>query len=444
MVINNQTLRLLIRDAYSAGHVAEIRQLLETRGTLDFSSRPTGLFSASVVTSATEHTGYQNAWVRDNVYIAYAHYRNGQCNVAVRAVKALCEVFGKQRARFESVIENPKLATDPANRPYVRFDADSLENVKWYNAQNDAIGYFLWLYCLLANEHAIRIDGVEAVTLARVVRYLRAVRYWEDEDSGHWEEGRKVSASSIGAVVAGLRELNRLCENPRVATPLQPLISADSVDELTARGTDALQNILPWECRQPDEKKQRRFDSALLFLAYPLHVVGDQQAETIIGEVVDNLQGEYGIKRYLHDSFWCTDYRRNVPKLLRTADYSDNMEARDEFFVKGGEAQWSLFDPIISAYFGTRFQESGDASWLHRQTMYLNRSLGQITGKNGPYGEFKCPELYHQEDGRMETSETTPLLWTQANLWVALQEMEQSLRIVGEPSHSEKAPPLRS
>jgi len=27
--------------------------------------------------------------------------------------------------------------------------------------------------------------------------FFQAVRYWEDEDSGHWEEARKIEASSI-------------------------------------------------------------------------------------------------------------------------------------------------------------------------------------------------------------------------------------------------------
>ena len=54
-------------------------------------------------------------------------------------------------------------------------------------------------------------------------------------------------------------------------------------------------------------------------------------------------------------------------------------------------------------------------------------ALNQITAG------LRCPELWHWEtgpDGRavLETSEATPLLWTQANLWLALSQMERSAK----------------
>jgi phosphorylase kinase alpha/beta subunit len=93
----------------------------------------------------------------------------------------------------------------------------------------------------------------------------------------------------------------------------------------------------------------------------------------------------------------------------------------------GMEAQWSLFDPIVSVVYGKWYRASGDAQWLRLQTEYFNRSLAQITA------DLKCPELWHWEAGPdgvplLETSEATPLLWTQANLWMALNEMEQSAK----------------
>ncbi|MGH2413276.1 MAG: hypothetical protein ACRDEA_06220, partial [Microcystaceae cyanobacterium] len=57
----------------------------------------------------------------------------------------------------------------------------------------------------------------------------------------------------------------------------------------------------------------------------------------------------------------------------------------------------------------------------------LHRSLGQLTGKDCPFGEFKCPELYYLQDGQYIPNDVTPLLWTQANLSIALKMMEQSL-----------------
>ena len=59
---------------------------------------------------------------------------------------------------------------------------------------------------------AVHPDSEQLKCLADFPRYFAAIRYWQDEDSGHWEEVRKVLASSIGSVVAGLREFQRLME----------------------------------------------------------------------------------------------------------------------------------------------------------------------------------------------------------------------------------------
>jgi len=81
--------------------------------------------------------------------------------------------------------------------------------------------------------------------------------------------------------------------------------------------------------------------------------------------------------------------------------------------------------------FGLKFQHHQQSQYLQQQIYYLNRSLGQITGKDNQFGEFKCPELYHREDDSYVPSDTTPLLWTQANLAVALKMMEKSLSVGG-------------
>jgi hypothetical protein len=35
-------------------------------------------------------------------------------------------------------------------------------------------------------------------------------------------------------------------------------------------------------------------------------------AEQLVQDVIGNLQGDYGIKRYLRDSFWAADYRTKL------------------------------------------------------------------------------------------------------------------------------------
>jgi hypothetical protein len=149
--------------------------------------------------------------------------------------------------------------------------------------------------------------------------------------------------------------------------------------------------------------------------------------DRIVQDVRFNLQGDYGIRRYLGDSFWCSNYLTNLTAEDRTRDFSRDLSSRDRFFEPGMEAQWCIFDPIVSVVFGLRYLSTGDAQWLLLQTEHFNRALNQITGG------LRCRELWHWETGPdgcavLETSEATPLLWTQANLWLALSHMERSAR----------------
>ena len=112
----------------------------------------------------------------------------------------------------------------------------------------------------LAASGALKPDANAVSVLTRFVRYFAAIRFWQDEDSGHWEEQRKVSASSIGTVVAGLEAFADLL-----------------------RQRDA---ILPGECAQLVGSKNRRYDAALLFLLFPLGVITDEtMADLVLHDV---------------------------------------------------------------------------------------------------------------------------------------------------------------
>ncbi|MGQ4646438.1 glycoside hydrolase family 15 protein [Lyngbya aestuarii] len=417
---------------YTWQDINKLYNFLLEQGTFVFPTLENGLFPAALGTPASEYTGYSSVWVRDNIYLAYAHYTLGQVDVALNNVNSLMTYFKKYSWRFTNIIE---AKVDPQNvmaRPHIRFEGCSLTEIeqKWSHAQNDALGYFLWFYCKLASEGLLKIQPEDLETLALFPFYFQAISYWQDEDNGHWEEVRKIEASSIGVVVAGLKALKELLIEPSLAPDCQyksQSVSLHFLDELITQGTAALNSILPAECTQP-EPKQRRYDAALLFLIYPLQVVADEMADQILQDVLNNLQGNYGIKRYLGDSFWAADYKKKLVPEARTIDFSNNMSFRDALLKEGEEAQWCIFDPIISVIFGLKFQKHQQTEILEEQTKYLNRSLGQLTAKDCEFGEDKCPELYCLENGKYVPNEATPLLWTQANLSIALKIMEQNLR----------------
>ncbi len=247
----------------------------------------------------------------------------------------------------------------------MRFDGRTLSEIpgeRWAHAQNDALGYFLWLALTLAANGSVKADEEAVSVLALLVRYFEAIRFWQDEDSGHWEEQRKRSASSIGAVVAGLEAYLVLIKEGADAwrEELEPDLALVAL-ELAANGRQALETILPNECAQIASHKNRRYDAALLFLLFPLDVVRNEGiCDLILHDVERFLAGEHGIRRYLGDSYWAPDYEARLSVADRTRDFSDEIEARDMLLSRmGDEAQWCLFDPIVSAYYGRWFLRTG-------------------------------------------------------------------------------------
>ncbi len=433
LIVNNEELLGMIKPRYTLQDIQEISNFLQSKGTFLFPALENGLFPAAIMRNGAEYTGYANVWIRDNIYVAYAHIILGKVDVAVKNVNSLVAYFKKHRRRFEEIIESKVDPQNPLNRPHIRFNGRDLEEIdqKWSHAQNDALGYFLWFYCQLAAQGLLQPQPEDMSILASFAFYFQAIRYWEDEDSGHWEETRKIEASSIGTVIAGLKALKQLL----VKTPLASYcrykdkpVAVHVLDELIEKGTTALESILPAECIQADPSKRRRYDAALLFLIYPLRVVEEEMANQILQDVIDNLQGDYGIRRYLGDSYWAPDYMKKLPPEKRTVDFSEDISSRDRLLPKRGEeAQWCIFDPILSIIFGDKFQSTHEEEYLNQQVKYLNRSLGQITGKGDGVPEFRCPELYYLADGQYVPNDNIPLLWTQANLSMALKVMERSI-----------------
>ncbi|MDX9818931.1 MAG: glycoside hydrolase family 15 protein [Desulfococcus multivorans] len=388
-------------DRYGREDAVKLYGFLRSHGTFDFKRLGNGLFPATTAPDQ-DSSGYQYVWVRDNVHIAHAHYQWGDIAAAAQTAETLMTFFQSQRKRMRAIIQDPLLASDPMNRPHVRFDGRRLRELdqKWAHAQNDALGYFLWFYSRLAKAKAVPWTEDEQACLTDLVAYFQTIRYWEDKDSGHWEEERKVSASSIGTVVAGLREFSGLDGN-----------AGPDVAGLRARGETVLETILPYESRP-----SRRYDAALLFLIYPLNVVSRDQAAVILRDVKENLEGHIGIRRYLNDSYWCPDYRKIFKTKERTRDFSDTMQARDAHIRFGREAQWCIFDALISCIYAHQPSLTKDGEGL--QAYHLNRALRQLT--ESADGRLLCPEAYFLEKNAYTPNDHVPLQWAQANLRLAI------------------------
>jgi len=389
-----------------------------------------GLFPAAI---AHESTGYQSIWVRDNIHVAHALNAVGKSGPACKAISTLTEYFTRHRDRFDQIISGQASPAEVMKRPHIRFDGNTLGEIdeKWAHAQNDALGYYVWFYCLLLSQGKLEPVSGTLELLAAFVRYFESIRYWEDADSGHWEETRKIEASSIGTVVSGLKMLKRYLDQSESWNQFRYAgvpVTADSVDLLIQQGQAALDEILPAECIQEDPLLARKYDGALLFLIFPLGQVQGEMADKIMEDVRSHLMGEYGIRRYLGDSYWCADYKDMLGEEDRTVDFSDDQSSRDKLLKPGQEAQWCIFDSVLSVIYGQRFLQSEKKEDFEKQRFHLDRSLGQLTTSESVFGPYKCPESYYLEKGRYVPNDITPLLWTQGNLMMALQQWKQTLK----------------
>jgi phosphorylase kinase alpha/beta subunit len=422
----NGLLRPFIADSYTPESLSAIRKTLQLRQTHGILPIAHGLFAASPSQSPDSATGYQNVWVRDNVMVANSLFLRGDTASAAACVRGLTQFFKKQLPRFREIIDDPirVLKEDTNRRPHVRFTAQTLGELseKWPHAQNDALGQALWFRFRLANTGVLALTSEDEEVYGPFPDYFDAIEYWEDRDSGAWEEGRKINNSSVGAVVAGLEEMlkHHVSSNRRGKGACVKATCLDRLRYLAAKGRERLAATLPFEA--PPE---RLVDSALLFLIYPLSVLRSREIEDAILNLVQaRLKGTVGIKRYAGDSYFCQDYDEWFSPSQMSSDFSERLDYRDAFLQPNCEAQWCIFDPVLSVVYGQRFlADPSDTASFRKQIHYFNRSLAQVTAKG------LCPELYFLKEGRYVPNAHTPLAWTQANQALAFYLMEKSLEV---------------
>jgi phosphorylase kinase alpha/beta subunit len=425
-----------LRDAYAPDDVARVRRQLEALGLTTLPALPNGLYAANPAPrDEVAYTGYGCTWVRDTVQVAAVAWDLGDVPSVARTCASLVAFYELQAPRFEAALAGTSDLDDPMQRPHIRFDGRALaeRDEPWPHIQNDAHGYALWLMARAALSGMLPLDDRTVTVLARFPRYFAAIAYERDRDSGHWEEQRRLSCASIGAVVAGLTALRGLCRARERKQPgsAATLAGGQDLDALIARGRAVLDASLPWETRDPAApERDRRADAALLFLIHPLRVVDGGQATAILDTVREELVGAFGVKRYVGDSYWCADYATSFDEETRTSGFFENVDARDAHLKPGSEAQWCLFDPLLSVIWGWRWLASRDDAQRALQVAHFNRALSQVTGPECRLGPGLCAESYYVPDSsrpdEREVNDATPLLWTQALLLGALEAMERT------------------
>ncbi len=337
---------------------------------LEAMKQPNGLYVASITPD------YHYVWIRDTCYVAFAHLRYDDGRYE-QIYYRLLDLFKKYRWKIEyHTRQRPQAAFEYI---HPRYDPERLEELHepWGNAQNDAIGLFLFGIGegLRLGRKMLRDDGDHEI-IQLLAHYLMKLEFWRDADNGMWEEQAEVHASSIGACVAGLLAIS----------------SYVTVDETALRqGMHELIELLP------RESATKEYDLAQLSLIYPYQILPMELARTIVSQIESHLLRDKGIIRYIGDQY---------------------------FGEEGKEAQWGFGLPWL----GLCYWILGDFSKAYSYLLWTERIMLQ---------PGMLPELYLGQSG--QPNHHTPLAWAEA-LYVILSEKLFAVRMREEAAASLHTP----
>jgi hypothetical protein len=396
----------------------EVQKLLGQHDCLTFPQLHSGLFPAANFDNLeADQTGMANAWLRDSCCIGLILIKSGKSEMAAKTARGVVDRLRMVQPTFKKIVAAGRAPEDDKQRPPVRYAGqDSEPRYDWANAQNDALGYSLKFIGAAAEASILDLSPEDKSIIELVLAYLEAVEYWNDAESGHWEEIKKVNASSIGTVVGGIEAIRSL------------IASTEQADTLAERGQAELAKILPYESKTPG--LERPHDSALIFLVEPQVVLKGEMATKIITDAEQHLMGEHGFRRYNGDSYWGPDYREHFLVGARAGNFSDpkDMVLRDQYLQPGAEAQWTFFDPLLAAYYAHRFAKSSEEQDQKKARSFMARSLKNIImheQKGSGKKVWRLPELFFMERGEWVPNDHLGLLWGQANLLYGLNVYEE-------------------
>lgn len=321
-----------------------------------------GLFSAS---KRNISTGYGKAWLRDNFYECLAFEVIDDWDTVKKTYRAILDVFKKHEYKIDYAIAKKPEYTH--QYIHARYNPENFDEFweEWGNKQNDSIGCILFKIGELETIKKVKIlEGNDDYRIIqKLVHYLSTLQYWNDPDSGMWEENEEVHASSIGACLAGLKMIKNVK-------------GIEVSDELIEKGHQALEKMLP------RESKNKFVDLALLSLIWPYKITDETQTKEILKNVEYHLVRKRGVIRYKGDHY-----------------YNKNPDSFSE------EAEWTFGFSWLALIYEMLGRKK-------KAENFLKKEMKDVTK------EGDIPELYFSNSNQY--NENTPLGWSESLFIAAL------------------------
>lgn len=419
----------------------------------------------------------RNMWARDSMIMAAALNRTGVPEKAHQIVRKLWECAGSEplRNKFTQYhLVDPEIGAqryrETNDGPHVKLTVDRNGNVvpcdhEWGHQQIDALGAMIWAPYRFANQAAKSPSSMPAFDLTTLdpvqgahvkdsilpiaIKMLRGIKVHDQLDFGPWEDIRGWRrATSVGIVLAALNEARTYHDREgwdRLAAEYGhkrdgEAFRTELMDTLY-KCLNTVQSRIP-ENGFATECDQRPCDSAMTLLLYPFDCNLKMERQNTILRTVYHNMGTTGFRRWDHD---CAEGH----DLYVGQDYFYNSDPSDKGeFAKKCEgfkaAEWTLFDPLLAAYYYRRFIKSGggDREAFAYGDRHLKRSLSFLTkethlldvaGKGRRY-EIPAgilPEAFAWDSRREEwrPNHNSPLLMAQAALGLAFERAREACRL---------------
>lgn len=419
----------------------------------------------AAVNSATDYS--QHSWTRDTAIVAYCLALTNHLTESYQAISSLAVFYGRreQRDRFisfhyhENPYEKYRFGNPTLELPHIRARIDESGRMTesdqdWSHSQLDAIGMWLFVTFRLANNGLLDIKALDTEITTGInpdneldsifcvaLKFLDRIRFWHQHDHGPWEDRLEPSrASSVGIGIAALKEAIQYFESDRAPkinfyqSEQSPPFCEQLYSALKEAGV-VLEARLPRTGAYALETEAYPADSALSFLLYPFNPgLNLQQEQAILRALYKNRMGEIGFTRRDSDEYVGQDYiyRKDHPV------YCDP----DQPLYRA--AQWTLFDPLIAAYYYNRYIRSNalDTESYAFANRHLKRSLLQITkskdsyrkaydGRNVSIPKGRVPEAYFFDSRRNKwrANENSPLLMAEAAFAMMIERAGEATKL---------------
>ncbi len=480
--VHNPKIFARMKQSYSSEQFKNLFDFANKKGVFDLDiNEKTHYITTSLIDPKENPLMGKLVWVTDSArYMPIL--KDKYPEAAVPLIENMSNFYAKQERNFNKIINDPLLYELNHDWPNTAkngvghvFNPKAMNTHKWFaRTRLDSPGLYLQTVSDLITEgfkgakHGYKnSDSVSDKTvnaISNVTSYLKAIVYPYAKDTGAWEEKTfEITPSSDVAIInEGFRKVLDLMYSKTANPELLKLRGRilNSKHGKVFEDENALRDLLKvGEYRiktnsLEEVPAERDFDGALSFVPHTEKfsdkVLDDAkmiikrmqllEPKLVNGKLESGLVRDNGTLRYIGDRY-----------LNMTSGHKVNYSKLN----KDTEAQWFMTSDISKSY-GVAAKRILDAienktikpdaevkavlnTAIDKQTEYINRAYGRITGENSfkannkPCPPYQVPEAYQaveKSNGEIVfvPGSHTPLGWAQSSLYEASKLMLENLQ----------------